>query len=161
MQYTVEVLRLYARVFEGEVAKPRQNRRNYVRGVAHIQNHGDVDERPDGWVGIPGSGKFIEGFALYLDDADRDVTLSYSGMMPDGSLGPAVTEGKFVGSRGKSIPLYGFKLNILKRASIIKQCVAWARFVDGYEVGPISAGQTCYAPSHAPLESLRVRLNST
>ena len=71
-EYTKILLMLYAECVPGtldialghapQTAEPSQPISPKV--VAHVQNIGDIESGQDGWVGAPGSGLAIEGFAI-------------------------------------------------------------------------------------------------
>ena len=126
--------------------------------VAHIEGVGDVDGKIGDWVGMRGSGRSIEGFSLAprvgftTDEFDMRAVLGRDWMSPP------VPGGRFCGSRGLALPLRGFCVRLHPAAAARLELVAFARFVDGSEIGPVAPGAICAAPSLAALEAFQLQL---
>jgi len=126
--------------------------------VAHIQRTGDVGVALGEWIGTRGSGKWIEGFGISPRTNVTADEIEYQAVLGRGWLSPWVSDGKFCGSRGMSLPLLGLNLRLRGGAAGRFACTYSATFVDGTHIGPIRAGQTCEAPSLAPLEAFQITL---
>ena len=126
--------------------------------VAHIQRAGDVGVALGDWIGTRGSGQWIEGFSISPHANVTAGEIEYQAVLGRGWLSPWVSDGKFCGSRGMSLPLLGLNLRLRGDAAGRFACTYNATFVDGTRIGPVQAGQTCEAPSLAPLEAFQVIL---
>lgn len=125
--------------------------------VAHIQDIGDTRTDLDGWTGMPGSGKAIEGFSIdtgyIIDRSDLECTV----LTGDGST-VVVGGGEFAGTRGRAIPLIGFCLRVIGLAASRYVGSYEATFVDGTRDGPLAFGAVCSSERNAPLEAIRISL---
>ncbi|MGA3400106.1 MAG: hypothetical protein ABSC95_12875 [Acetobacteraceae bacterium] len=126
--------------------------------VAHVQRTGDVGGPIGDWIGVRGSGSWIEGFALKPREGVAAEDIEYQGVLGRGWLSPWVEGGKFCGSRGMALPLLGIKLRLKGAAARQWECSYEATFTDGSKVGPVSADETCEAESLASLEAFRIEL---
>ena len=124
--------------------------------VAHVQRTGDVPSRIGDWVGTRGSRLWIEGFSLMPRDGIKPSDVEYQGVLGRGWLSPWIEGGKFCGSRGMALPLLGLRVRLKGAVAKTHECSYSASFVDGSEVGPVSAGETCEAESLAALEAFQV-----
>ena len=70
---------------------------------------------------------------------------------------PWVPGGRFCGSRGLALPLRGFCVRLHPSAAARMDLVAFARFIDGTEIGPVAPGAICAAPSMAALEAFQLQ----
>ena len=124
--------------------------------LAHVQRTGDVGGRMGERVGTPGSHMWMEGFGITPRAPIDPEDIEYQGTLGRGWLSPWVEGGKFCGSRGMALPLLGFKIRLKGNAAKAYTCSYSATFVDGSEVGPVPAGESCEAESLAALESLHI-----
>ncbi len=79
--------------------------------TAHLQRSGELVST-EGWVGSPGSGDFIECFAIDWVNKPAGVDLLYTCMVAGSGPSRNVATGTFVGLRGEGLPLIcaGFSL---------------------------------------------------
>jgi len=126
--------------------------------MAHVQRVGDVGGMVGEWIGTKGSKNWIEGFGLAPKGATSTDDIEYQGVLGRNWLSPWVEGGKYCGSRGMALPLLGIKVRLKGTAAESYDCSYSATFIDGTEVGPVRAGETCEAESLAPLESFQVRI---
>ena len=124
--------------------------------MAHVQRTGDVGGEIGDWIGIKGSHLWVEGFGLAPVEGIAAGDLEYQAVLGRNWLSPWIEAGKYCGSRGMALPLLGIKVRLKGAAAKAFDCSYSATFVDGSEVGPIEAGETCEAESLAALESFRV-----
>jgi Clostridial hydrophobic W len=124
--------------------------------MAHIQRMGDVGCSLGEWLGLKGSRQWVEGFGLAPLDGIAAEDLEYQAVLGRNWLSPWVEAGKFCGSRGMALPLLGLKVRLKGPAAKTLECSYSATFVDGTEVGPVSAGDACEADSLAALESFQI-----
>ena len=122
--------------------------------VAHIQGRGDVAGVMGEWVGEPGSGCFVEGFAagpgasgIAADD------LEYQAVLGRDWLSPWAACGQFCGSRGLGLGLLGLRVRLRGAAAATHSVQVSAVFGDGTVQGPAEA---CVADSLAALEAFRI-----
>ena len=123
--------------------------------LAHVAGLGDRSSDPDGWVGIRGSRRAIEGFAILHFPAYPSAQLTYQAVLKDGSLSGAVGIGGYCGTRGKNMPIYGLRLSA-GLGDGAGNYVCEAQFVDGSQSGPVPPDTVCRAGSGAALEAFRV-----
>lgn len=126
--------------------------------VAHIQGRGDVGAMLGDWMGEPGSKRWIEGFAIAPSSGLGLQDIEYQAVLGRGWLSPWAEGGQFCGSRGMALPVLGLRLRLRGAAAELFDCTYTASFVDGTEIGPVNAGETCEAESLAPLEAFRVQI---
>jgi tetratricopeptide (TPR) repeat protein len=120
--------------------------------VAHVQDRGDTLSDIEGWAGLRGSRKAIEGFTIF-DDASLDLReLTYQFLDKAGAHGEPVCIGGYCGTRGKGRPIHGFRVAFAGPLEIFSE----ASFVDGTRSGRVPAGEICRAPSGAALEAVRM-----
>ena len=124
--------------------------------VAHVQGVGDVEGRVGEWIGTRGSGRAIEGFSLTPRQAIAVEDYEIRAVLGRDWLSPWLPGGHFCGSRGLALPLRGFCLRLRPTAAVRFDLNILARFVDGSEVGPVSADRICAASSLSPLEAFQV-----
>jgi hypothetical protein len=124
--------------------------------IAHIQRTGDVGGSLGEWIGVRGSGLWVEGFGFAAADGTTIPELEYQAVLGRNWLSPWVEAGKYCGSRGMALPLLGLKLRLKGASAKNFDCTYSATFVDGSSVGPISGGETCEAESLAALEAFQV-----
>ncbi|HYZ20965.1 MAG TPA: hypothetical protein VE690_02305 [Rhodopila sp.] len=123
--------------------------------MAHIQRMGDVGCAAGDWLGVKGSGHWVEGFGIApANIAPEDI--EYQAVLGRNWLSPWVEGGKFCGSRGMALPLLGLKIRLKGAAAKAYTCSYSATFVDGATVGPVMSGEPCEAESLAALESFQI-----
>lgn len=158
LEYTAKLLRAYFEML-AERSQPIliydavEGDRLDVSAVAHVAGRGDIHCSGRGWIGEPGSGQAIEGFAILPTPDEADIALSYQVIDETGAAGDWTEAGSFAGERGVSRRLLGFAI---KGAGV--RCAYHGRFLDGQETGPVMDGAVCTSPSGAPLEALRVKV---
>lgn len=122
--------------------------------LAHVQGAGDIGCMLGERVGEPGSGRWIEGFAVAPTNGVAVGDIEYQAVLGRDWLSPWVEGGQFCGSRGMSLPLLGLRLRLRGAAAEAFECSYSATFVDGTSVGPVAAGEPCESPELAALESV-------
>lgn len=125
---------------------------------AHIQQRGDVLARVGAWVGERGSQRWIEGFAVAPRGEVHPDEIEYQAVLGRGWLSPWAEGGQFCGSRGMALPILGLRVRLRGGALATHAVAVSASFTDGSQVGPVSAGEPCEAPSLAPLEAFQIEL---
>jgi len=128
--------------------------------VAHVQYVGDVAGRLGEWIGRPHSGRWIEGFQLLPGHGISPHEMQYQAILGPNTLSPWMPGGSFCGSRGLSVPLRGFCVQLLGGAAAQYDCSYEARFVDGSQADMTVSGQMCAAATLAPLEAFRIVLHA-
>lgn len=126
--------------------------------VAHIQTRGDVGAHFGQWLGEPGSGLWIEGFAVAPVSGVALTDIEYQAVLGRGWLSPWVEGGQFCGSRGMSLPILGLRVRLRGAAAAAYQVRVSATFVDGSRSGPVAGGESCEAPSLAAVEAMMIEL---
>ncbi|MDQ2804821.1 MAG: hypothetical protein M3Y41_19900, partial [Pseudomonadota bacterium] len=126
--------------------------------VAHVQRTGDTVTQINEWVGTRGSRLWIEGFEIAPHNQLSPQDIEYQAVLGRGWLSPWVEGGKFCGSRGMALPLLGLKVRLKGAAATTHELSCNASFVDGSDVGPVPAGESCETESLAALESFQVLL---
>ncbi|HEY8289775.1 MAG TPA: hypothetical protein VIG49_10935, partial [Acetobacteraceae bacterium] len=129
------------------------------RAVVHIQDIGDVDGSFGEWIGLRGSGRWIEGFSVLPPPRIEADALEYRAAFDRRWLSPWMSGGAFCGSRGFSLPIFGLGLRLRGKAAEAYALTYSATFVDGTRADLVSAGEMCVAASLAPLEAIQVVLN--
>jgi hypothetical protein len=140
----------------GQAAPPTAQERMDL--LAHIQSRGDVGAKYGDWLGEPGSGNWIEGFAIAAPEEIDAGDLSYQAVLGRGWLSPWVESGQYCGSRGMALPLLGLRIRLTGEAAEHYDITYSASFVGGSAAGPVGNDETCEADSLAPLEALQVTL---
>ncbi len=126
--------------------------------LAHIQSRGDVGAKFGTWLGEPGSGNWIEGFALAAPDNIDAADLSYQAVLGRGWLSPWVETGQYCGSRGMALPLLGLRVRLTGAAAEQFDISCEASFVGGETAGPVGNDETCEGEALAPLEAFIITL---
>jgi hypothetical protein len=126
--------------------------------AAHVQSTGDIVGAFGEWVGLQGSGNWIEGFSIAPQSRIALDDIEYQAVLGRGWLSPWVSGGQFCGSRGMALPLLGVKVRLKGRAAADYDCTVRASFVDGSEVGPVPVGEVCESENLAPLEAFQIVL---
>jgi hypothetical protein len=161
LAYTAQLLSAYFAVFQrdttqaapsAQIAKPFA-----TFAIAHVAQLGDQTYVND-WIGIPGSGKSIEGMAINLFYHLQPIPFEFKLWRALGNASRWTRPGRFSGTRGSGEASQGFSLRLSKEAEQKFACLYECRFVDGEVVGPVSCGSKCVSPSGAALEAVRVRL---
>ncbi len=129
-----------------------------IEVAAHIYGRGDVGGRLGEWMGERGSKRWIEGFGLMPSDEVAPSDIEYQAVLGRGWLSPWSEGGQFCGSRGMSLPILGLRARLRGAAASTHKLAVSASFVDGTEIGPVSDGEPCEAPSLSPLEAFQVTL---
>jgi hypothetical protein len=127
--------------------------------MAHVQRSGDVGGKIGDWIGVKGSRLWVEGFGLAPLDGVPPGDLEYQAVLGRNWLSPWIEAGKYCGSRGMALPLLGIKVRLKGNAAKTFDCSYSATFVDGSEIGPVSAGDACEAESLAALEAFQIVLH--
>jgi hypothetical protein len=129
-----------------------------VEVLAHIYGRGDVAGSFGEWIGERGSRRWIEGFALNPLLAVSAAELEYQAVLGRDWMSPWAEGGQFCGSRGMSLPILGLRVRLRGAPAQTHGLSLSATFVDGSEIGPITDGGVCQAPSLAALEAFVVAL---
>jgi hypothetical protein len=124
--------------------------------MAHVQRTGDLGGNIGDWIGVRGSRLWVEGFGLAPVEGIAAGDLEYQAVLGRNWLSPWIEAGKYCGSRGMALPLLGLKVRLKGAAARAFDCTYSATFVDGSEVGPVEAGDTCEAESLAALEAFQI-----
>ncbi len=125
---------------------------------AHTYGRGDVGAKLGGWVGEPGSERWIEGFAVTPAGAVAPGDIEYQAVLGRGWLSPWSEGGGFCGSRGMALPILGLRVRLRGAAAKAFAAVVSATFVGGAEAGPVRDGEVCEAEDLAPLEAFCIEL---
>jgi hypothetical protein len=126
--------------------------------MAHIQAQGDVGAKFGDWLGQPGDGNWIEGFAIAAPDGIAAADFSYQAVLGRGWLSPWVEAGQYCGSRGMALPLLGLRVRLQRAAAEQFELGCAATFIDGSAAGPVGSDETCESIKLAPLEAMRITL---
>ena len=126
--------------------------------MAHIQSRGDVGARFGNWLGEPGGGNWIEGFAIAAPEGIEPRDFSYQAVLGRGWLSPWVEAGQYCGSRGMALPLLGLRVRLQREAAQRFELSCSASFIDGSTAGPMGSDETCEGVKLAPLEAIQVTL---
>ena len=129
-----------------------------VEVVAHVYGRGDMAGRLGGWMGEPGSNRWIEGFGISPAGGVPASDLEYQAVLGRGWLSPWSEGGQFCGSRGMSLPILGLRVRLRGDSASSHRVVLSATFVDGTKIGPVGDGDACEAPSLAALEAFQVSI---
>lgn len=129
-----------------------------IEVAAHIYGRGDVGGRLGRWMGERGSKRWIEGFGLMPGSGVAASDIEYQAVLGRDWQSPWSEGGQFCGSRGMSLPILGLRIRLRGAAAKTHRVSVSASFVDGTEVGPVSDGEACEAPSLSPLEAFQVML---
>jgi hypothetical protein len=127
--------------------------------LAHVQRTGDIGGAVGDWIGLRGSGLWMEGFGITPQQRIDLSDIEYQGVLGRGWLSPWVEGGKYCGSRGMALPLLGLTIRLKGDAAKAFECTYSATFVDGSTVGPVAEGQVCEAGSLAALEAFQIHLH--
>ena len=129
-----------------------------IEVAAHIYGRGDVAGRLGRWMGERGSKRWIEGFGLIPSGGVAASDIEYQAVLGRNWQSPWSEGGQFCGSRGMSLPILGLRVRLRGAAARTHKLSVSASFTDGTEVGPVSDGEACEAPSLSPLEAFQVTL---
>jgi hypothetical protein len=155
--------KLQVRQLIGGVAQPvpagqAAGRSEKMDVMAHIQSRGDVGARFGDWLGQPGGGNWIEGFAIAAPEGIQPADFSYQAVLGRGWLSPWVEAGQYCGSRGMALPLLGLRVRLQRAAAEQFELRCSATFIDGSAAGPVGSDATCESVKLAPLEAMRLTL---
>ncbi len=126
--------------------------------IAHVQATGDVGVRLGEWLGVAGSGHWIEGFSIIPPAPLGTQGIEYQAVLGRGWNSPWIAGGQFCGSRGMALPLLGLRLRLKGDLAARYELACSASFVDGSRAGPVGADEACECESLAPLEAFRIVL---
>lgn len=114
--------------------------------IAHIERTGDVAAGDGAAVGDPAKGLRVEGFQIMWPDRPAGLDLAYQISVEGMGKMPAVTTGKFCGTRGQArrITELSFTLVGPDAAKYALEGTAW--FTGGVQL-PVSSGATLGGPS--------------
>jgi hypothetical protein len=126
--------------------------------LVHVGGIGDVRGSVADWAGGRGRGRSIEGIQIIPRGGFVASEVAVQAVLRDGSLSEWAEGGTYCGSRGRAEPLRGFTIRLSGAAAEHFVLYYSATFIDGSEVGPLPAGETCQAPSKASLEAMRLLL---
>ena len=129
-----------------------------IEVAAHIYGRGDVAGRLGRWMGERGSKRWIEGFGLIPSAGVAASDIEYQAVLGRNWQSPWSEGGQFCGSRGMSLPILGLRVRLRGAAAKTHKLSVAASFVDGTQIGPVSDGEACEAPSLSPLEAFQVML---
>ena len=127
-----------------------------AESTAYVHDIGDVHCGIGEWVGFPNSRCCIEGFSIEAPQVNGHI--QYRAVLGRNWLSPWFAEGRFCGSRGWDLPLYGLSVRLTADGPGGYDCFCDATFVDGTRKQRIQSGEPCTAESLAPLEAFRVVL---
>jgi capsular polysaccharide biosynthesis protein len=125
--------------------------------TAHVQGQGDAGAGPDGWVGTPHSGRWIEGFSITPEAGLAAEEIAVQAVLEANWMTPWCGGGTFCGSQGRNLPLRGLAVRLTGATADRFDCRLEARFTDG-ATATAGAGACCVSPGLAPLEAFRVSL---
>ncbi len=126
--------------------------------VAHIQTRGDVGAKFGEWLGVRGSGKWIEGFGIAPTNGMDLADIEYQVVLGRGWMSPWVEGGQFCGSRGMALPMLGLRVRLRGPAADAFELRYSASFVDGTTVGPVAGGEACECLTLSAVEALMIEL---
>lgn len=114
--------------------------------IAHVELTGDVVASEGVAVGDPARGLRVEGFQVMWPDRPAGVDLAYRTSVEGLGQMPAVSTGKFCGTRGQArrITELSFTLIGPEAANYALEGTAW--FTGGFQL-PVSSGATLGGPS--------------
>lgn len=114
--------------------------------IAHIERTGDVVAGQGAAAGDPAQGLRVEGFQIMWPDRPAGLDLAYRISVEGIGQLPAVTTGKFCGTRGQArrITELSFTLVGPEAAHYALEGTAW--FTGGFQL-PVSSGATLGGPS--------------
>lgn len=124
--------------------------------TAHIQSRGDIAGQIGEWMGEPGSGRWIEGYAIAPKALIGEEDVEYQAVLGRGWLSPWVEGGSFCGSRGMALPILGLRVRLRGASAETHELTLEASFTDGSRVGPVAGDIACESDNLAPLEAFRL-----
>ncbi len=139
-------------------AQAAQSTPQVVDVLAHVQGQGDVGGHLGGWIGEPGSKRWVEGFAIAPAAGIPADDIEYQAVLGRGWMSPWVEGGQFCGSRGMALPILGLRVRLRGASAATHDCSYAASFVDGTSIGPVAAGEACEAASLAPVEAFSIAI---
>jgi len=90
----------------------RQQSAIRLRGVAHIQDIGDVSFQDGEFVGSRGQSRRLEGFSIQMPDQALSLGIQYMAHVQNVGDTSWFNGGQFVGSSGQSLRLEGFAIQL-------------------------------------------------
>ena len=172
LQYTSELISMYANIFSqcgrfldfDSLDSDRVHKHAGPQDpldldpILHVQNVGDVYIVEQGWVGLRGGHRAIEGFALRPSDDYLRSNLEYSSFQADLNQTEWSRAGNFCGTRGKNSPIHGISIRIVGPLAHLYDCSYMATCVDGSTANIAKNGELCSGPTYAPLEALNITI---
>ncbi|MCB8877057.1 O-fucosyltransferase family protein [Acidisoma silvae] len=133
--------------------------------IAHISTHGDFTTESalsGGAYGNPlccgqrgdTAKRTIEGFSFTSQLADLGI--EYRAQLDDGTWTEWLTQGRFAGARGLSLPLRGFSLRMTGALSLNYVCYLIASFSGKPDLVQVEEGQDCVAETSHSLEAMQI-----
>jgi hypothetical protein len=153
--YAGHILHGYFELFGDQPAAAATDMAGLI-ATAHVSNHGDITADASAGVGV--AGQRIEGFSLTPYGSSTTLPVEYRSVVPGRDDPHWSTAGSFVGTRGQSLPLFGFAVRLPEDAARDFTCLYEGDFGGGESVGPVCDGAACRSTTHAPLEVLRVAI---
>lgn len=126
--------------------------------LVHIQDTGDTRFKPDGWIGVLDSAKWIEGLAIEAGPGVPRAEVEYKVVFPGGAMSDVTMAGEYAGSRNRNVPIIGFLLWLRGAAGDGYDGSYRALFTDGSTAGPVLLGDLCCSASQAPLQGFQISL---
>ena len=126
--------------------------------LVHVRRLGDL-HFPASSAGSLGPDLWIEAFVLEDADPTGAARFEYRGVTADGYETPWLSDGVLCGSRGRSMPLFGFAVR--PRVAFRKdfECSYFGHFGSGRSVGPVGEGELCRSDlPDDPLEGMAIRI---
>lgn len=126
--------------------------------IAHIQSLGDGGACFGEWLGVAGSGRWIEGFAITPRAEVALLDIEYQAVLGKDWVSPWVEGGQFCGSRGMALPLLGLRVRLRGAAAQAFTLRLTVGFVDGTCIGPVAGGEECQSEQLSPVEAILIEL---
>ena len=114
--------------------------------IAHIERTGDVVAAEGSAVGDPKQGLRVEGFQVMWPDRPAGVDLAYRISVEGAGQMPAVTTGKFCGTRGQARRITELSFTLVGPDATNYALEGQAWFSGGFQL-PVSSGATLGGPS--------------
>lgn len=114
--------------------------------IAHIERTGDVVAAEGSAVGDPDKGLRVEGFQVMWPDRPDGVDLAYRISVEGAGQMPAVTTGKFCGTRGQARRITELSFTLVGPEATKYALEGQAWFSGGFQL-PVSSGATLGGPS--------------
>lgn len=124
----------------------------------HVQDVGDLTVRCGELLIGKASHQAIEGFGINPGDDIPPEEIEYRGILGRNWPSPWVSGGEFCGTKGWSLPLFGFAVRLRGKTEQRYRCRYDASFADGTVLSSVTAGIDCVAEPLAPLVSMTLYL---